>query len=83
MVSAGGRRVLVAGGVGIDTIVRVPSLPLAIADSIHVPAVMDYVAHTGNGVALGSRAARSRLACIPERSAARSPASPTGRPSVA
>ncbi|MEH6434672.1 carbohydrate kinase family protein [Massilia sp. DD77] len=53
MVAAGGRRVLVAGGVGIDTIVRVPSLPLAMADSIHVPPVMDYVAHTGNGVALG------------------------------
>lgn len=53
MVSVGGKRVLVAGGVGIDTIVRVPSLPLALADSIHVPAVHDYVAHTGNGVALG------------------------------
>jgi sugar/nucleoside kinase (ribokinase family) len=47
------KRVLVAGGVGIDTIVHVPSLPLAMADSIHVPAVIDYVAHTGNGVALG------------------------------
>jgi sugar/nucleoside kinase (ribokinase family) len=53
MVSAPGRRVLVAGGVGIDTIVRVPSLPLAQRDSIHVPPVADYVAHTGNGVALG------------------------------
>lgn len=53
MVGALGKRVLVAGGVGIDTIVRVPSLPLAMADSIHVPAVHDYVAHTGNGVALG------------------------------
>ena len=53
MVNAGGKRVLVAGGVGIDTIVRVPSLPLGLADSIHVPAVHDYVAHTGNGVALG------------------------------
>jgi sugar/nucleoside kinase (ribokinase family) len=48
-----GRRVLVAGGVGIDTIVHVPALPLAAADSIHVPPVADYVAHTGNGVALG------------------------------
>ncbi len=47
---------VVFGGVGIDTIVRVPSLPLAMADSIHVPAVRDYVAHTGNGVALGSHA---------------------------
>lgn len=53
MVSPRVRRVLVAGGVGIDTIVRVPSLPLDGADSIHVPAVRDYVAHTGNGVALG------------------------------
>lgn len=47
------KRVLVAGGVGIDTIVQVPALPLAMADSIHVPPVADYVAHTGNGVALG------------------------------
>lgn len=53
MVGAHGRHVLVAGGVGIDTIVQVPALPLAMADSIHVPAVRDYVAHTGNGVALG------------------------------
>jgi acarbose 7IV-phosphotransferase len=47
---------VVFGGVGIDTIVRVPVLPLPMADSIHVPAVRDYVAHTGNGVALGSHA---------------------------
>ncbi len=47
---------VVFGGVGIDTIVRVPSLPLAMADSIHVQPVRDYVAHTGNGVALGSHA---------------------------
>ncbi len=47
------RAVLVVGGVGIDTIVRVPSLPLAMADSIHVGPIIDYVAHTGNGVALG------------------------------
>lgn len=47
---------VVFGGVGIDTIVRVPSLPLAMADSIHVGPVRDFVAHTGNGVALGSHA---------------------------
>lgn len=47
---------VVFGGVGIDTIVQVPALPLPMADSIHVPAVRDYVAHTGNGVALGSHA---------------------------
>lgn len=46
--------ILVVGGVGIDTIVRVPSLPLALADSIHVGPVRDYVAHTGNGVALAA-----------------------------
>jgi sugar/nucleoside kinase (ribokinase family) len=45
--------VLVVGGVGIDTIVRVPSLQLPAVDSIHVEPVRDYVAHTGNGVALG------------------------------
>ena len=56
MVNPVARRVRVGGGVGIDTIVRVPSLPLAMADSIHVPAVQDYVAHTGNGVALGLQA---------------------------
>lgn len=47
---------LVFGGTGIDTIVRVPALPLPMADSIHVHPVRDYVAHTGNGVALGSHA---------------------------
>lgn len=56
--------ILVVGGVGIDTIVRVPSLPLAMADSIHVPAVRDYVAHTGNGVALGSHALGRRTKLI-------------------
>lgn len=48
--------ILVVGGVGIDTIVKVPALPLPFADSIHVPPIIDYVAHTGNGVALGSQA---------------------------
>ncbi len=47
---------VVFGGVGIDTIVHVPALPLAMADSIHVGPVRDYVAHTGNGVALASHA---------------------------
>jgi sugar/nucleoside kinase (ribokinase family) len=56
VVSPAAKRVLVAGGVGIDTIVHVPALPLAMLDSIHVPPVTDYVAHTGNGVALGLQA---------------------------
>lgn len=56
--------ILVVGGVGIDTIVRVPSLPLAQADSIHVGPVRDYVAHTGNGVALASLALGRRVKLI-------------------
>jgi acarbose 7IV-phosphotransferase len=56
--------VLVVGGVGIDTIVHVPSLPLAMADSIHVGPVKDYVAHTGNGVALNLLALGHRVQLI-------------------
>jgi sugar/nucleoside kinase (ribokinase family) len=56
--------ILVVGGVGIDTIVRVPSLPLALADSIHVGPVRDYVAHTGNGVALASLALGRKVKLI-------------------
>ena len=48
--------VLVVGGVGIDTIVKVPALPLPHQDSVHVPTIIDYVAHTGNGVALSCQA---------------------------
>lgn len=48
--------ILVVGGAGIDTIVRVPDLRLPVADSVHVPPIIDYVAHTGNGVALASHA---------------------------
>ncbi|MHA6759071.1 carbohydrate kinase family protein [Streptacidiphilus sp. PAMC 29251] len=46
--------VLVIGGVGVDTIVRVPELAVPPGDSVHVPAIRDYVAHTGNGAALGA-----------------------------
>lgn len=56
--------VLVAGGAGIDTIVHVPELPLPMADSIHVPPVHDYVAHTGTGVALGLRALGLRTSFV-------------------
>ena len=48
--------IVVVGGAGIDTIVRVLSLQLPVADSVHVPPIRDYVAHTGNGVALGCHA---------------------------
>jgi acarbose 7IV-phosphotransferase len=45
--------VYVIGGVGIDTIVRVPQLPLPDEDSIAVPPIASYVGHTGHGVVLG------------------------------
>ncbi|MFE0530395.1 carbohydrate kinase family protein [Micromonospora sp. SD19] len=45
--------VLVVGGVGVDTIVRVPDLNIPSGDNYAVPPILDYVAHSGNGVALG------------------------------
>ncbi|WP_433164759.1 carbohydrate kinase family protein [Kribbella sp. CA-247076] len=45
--------VFVIGGVGVDTIVRVPALPLPAVETIHVDPVESYVGHTGHGVALG------------------------------
>jgi sugar/nucleoside kinase (ribokinase family) len=54
--------VFVVGGVGVDTVVRVPALPLPAADSIVVPPIADHVGHTGNGVALGCHALGLRTA---------------------
>ena len=54
--------VFVVGGVGIDTIVRVPSLPPEDRESFHVPPVESYVAHTGHGVAFGCHALGLRTA---------------------
>ncbi|WP_238017177.1 carbohydrate kinase family protein [Dactylosporangium sp. AC04546] len=48
--------VVVLGGVGVDTIVRVPDLAVPAGDFLPVPPVYDYVAHSGNGVALGFHA---------------------------
>ena len=45
--------VLVVGGVGVDHIVRVKSLPLPVVDSMMVPPIVTVVGHTGNGVAFG------------------------------
>ena len=44
--------VLVVGGTGVDTVVRVDALPVPYADSYLVPPVRDWVAHTGTTVAL-------------------------------
>lgn len=48
--------VLVIAGTGVDTIVRVDTLAPPEGDSVFVPPVLDYVGHTGNGVALGCHA---------------------------
>lgn len=48
--------VLVVGGTGVDTIVLVDELSVPPGDSVGVPPIRDYVAHTGNGVALGFQA---------------------------
>ncbi|MGW1343328.1 carbohydrate kinase family protein [Kribbella sp. NPDC002412] len=45
--------VFVIGGVGVDTIVRVPELPLRATETIRVEPIESYVGHTGHGVALG------------------------------
>lgn len=45
--------VLVVGGAGVDTIVRVETLPVPFADSHSVPPIHTVVGHTGSGVALG------------------------------
>ena len=45
--------VLVVGGAGVDTIVRVEALPVPLADSHVVPPIQTVVGHTGTGVALG------------------------------
>ncbi|MHC5705138.1 carbohydrate kinase family protein [Streptomyces tirandamycinicus] len=48
--------VLVVGGSGVDTVVRVESLPVPQADSVGVPPIREWVGHTGGSVALGCRA---------------------------
>ncbi|HET7658905.1 MAG TPA: adenosine kinase [Oryzihumus sp.] len=45
--------VLVLGGAGVDTIVYVPELPLAFADSYMVPAIRQRAGQTGDFVAMG------------------------------
>ncbi len=45
-------RVLVVGGVGVDTIVRVPSLPVPVVDALLVEPIERYLGHTGAGWAV-------------------------------
>ncbi|MFD7446856.1 carbohydrate kinase family protein [Streptomyces sp. NPDC059909] len=48
--------VVVIGGSGVDTVVRVGSLPVPLADSVGVPPITEWPGHTGGNVALGCRA---------------------------
>ncbi|MET9437308.1 PfkB family carbohydrate kinase [Streptomyces sp. NPDC006551] len=56
--------VLVVGGSGVDTIVRVDSLPVPLADSVHVGPIEEWAGHTGGNVALGARALGLRVALL-------------------
>lgn len=47
---------LVVGGSGVDTMVRVDSLPVPQADSLGVPPILEWPGQTGGNVALGCRA---------------------------
>lgn len=47
---------LVVGGSGVDTVVRVDSLPVPLADSVGVGPIREWPGHTGGNVALGCRA---------------------------
>lgn len=47
--------VLIIGGSGVDTVVRVDSLPVPLADSVGVGPIREWPGHTGGNVALGCR----------------------------
>ncbi|MFI1395640.1 carbohydrate kinase family protein [Streptomyces sp. NPDC020681] len=47
---------MVVGGSGVDTVVRVDSLPVPLADSFGVGPIHEWPGHTGGNVALGCRA---------------------------
>ncbi|GAA3486782.1 ADP-dependent ribose-1-phosphate kinase [Streptomyces cremeus] len=53
---AGAYDVLVIGGSGVDTVVRVDQLPVPLADSVGVAPISEWPGHTGGNVALGLRA---------------------------
>ncbi|WP_031507958.1 carbohydrate kinase family protein [Streptomyces megasporus] len=56
--------VLVVGGSGVDTVVRVDSLPVPFADSVHVGPIEEHPGQTGGYVALGARALGLRVALL-------------------
>ncbi|TDQ46116.1 carbohydrate kinase family protein [Actinorugispora endophytica] len=56
--------VVVVGGSGVDTVVRVGSLPVPLADSVPVGPIEEWPGHTGGNVALGTRALGLRTALL-------------------
>ncbi|MFJ5105058.1 carbohydrate kinase family protein, partial [Streptomyces sp. NPDC088554] len=52
---------MVVGGSGVDTVVRVDSLPVPLADSVPVGRIREWAGHTGGNVALGCRALGLRV----------------------
>ncbi|WP_433185905.1 carbohydrate kinase family protein [Actinoallomurus sp. CA-150999] len=56
--------VVVVGGSGVDTIVRVGSLPVPLADSVPVGPIEEWPGHTGGNVALGARALGLNVALL-------------------
>jgi sugar/nucleoside kinase (ribokinase family) len=55
-VESGAYDVLVIGGSGVDTVVRVDALPVPLADSVGVSPISEWPGHTGGNVALGCQA---------------------------
>ncbi|MGW6912324.1 carbohydrate kinase family protein [Kitasatospora sp. NPDC054939] len=55
---------LVVGGAGVDTVVRVDRLEVPAGDSQYAPPIRDFAGHTGNGVALGAHHLGLRTAFI-------------------
>ncbi|MFE5486180.1 carbohydrate kinase family protein [Streptomyces sp. NPDC056527] len=56
--------VLVFGGSGVDTVIRVDSLPVPLADSVQVGPIEEWAGHTGGNVALGTRALGLEVALL-------------------
>ncbi|MEU6986560.1 carbohydrate kinase family protein [Streptomyces sp. NPDC046324] len=56
--------VVVVGGSGVDTVIRVDALPVPLADSVHVGPIEEWPGHTGGNVALGTRALGLRVALL-------------------
>lgn len=55
---------LVVGGGGVDTIVRVDSLPVPLADSVDVSPIEEWPGHTGGNVAFGVQALGLKVALL-------------------